>query len=129
MGEHTIDLVVNVTKRETNMELRQIAEKIREAVERIETVGAKYAAAKGISYQMQKMREVILATEMKKVLGTNAHKEMEAKASKVYHEHLVATGIAIKEEQKWKSAFIRWQAEYESWRSFLSLEKAKMNLV
>jgi len=111
------------------MELRDIAAKIREAVERIETVGAEYAKAKGIAYQFGKMREVVLAMEMKKHLGTNANKSMEALCSPKYISHLEATAIAVEEEQKLKASYVRWNSQYEAYRSFLSLEKAKMKLV
>lgn len=110
------------------MEQIQIEKNMREAVKKIETIGAEYAKAKGLSYQMQKMREVVLATEMKKHLGTNAHKEMEAKTSVAYIEHLEGTAEAIAQEQKLRAQYERWQAQYEACRSLLSLEKAKAKI-
>ena len=110
------------------MEQYNIEQNMREAVNKIEEIGSLYAEAKGLSYQMQKMREVVLAREMKNYEGTSAFREMEAKASDRYSEHLEGTRDAIIEETKLKAQYERWQAQYESCRSLLSLEKAKANI-
>jgi len=111
------------------MEQYQIEKKLQEAVTNIEKFGAEYAKAKGISYQMQKMREVVLAMEMKNHLGTNVQKDMEAKASLKYIKHLDGTRIAIEDEQRLKAQYTRWNAQFETLRSLLSLEKAKSRMV
>ena len=48
------------------MEQVDIERNMREAVNKIGSVGVEFARAKGLSYQMQKLREVVLANEMKK---------------------------------------------------------------
>ncbi len=110
------------------MELIQIENDMTTAVNKIEEIGTLYAEAKGVSYQMQKQREVVLAREMKEHGGSNANQKTEALASDRYVEHIKGTGEAIELETKLKAQLERWKAQYEACRSLLSLEKAKVNL-
>jgi len=111
------------------MEQYDIEKKLIEAVTNIEKYGVEYAVAKGIAYQMQKMREVVLAQEMKRHLGSNAHKEMEAKTSENYINQILAAAEAITDEQKTRAVFERWKAQQETLRSLLSLEKQKAKIL
>jgi len=111
------------------MEQVDIERNMKDAVRKIEEVGGLYAEAKGLSYQMQKLREVVLAREMKHHTGTNAKREMEARCSDVYVEHLKGVAQAITTETRLKAQYERWQAQYEACRSLLSLEKAKTRMI
>jgi len=110
------------------MEFIQLEKNMREAVNKIEEIGSQLATAKGISYQMQKQREVVLAKLAKNFVGSMASREMEAKATDRYMEHIIGTGEAIEIEARLKAQYCRWQAQYESCRSLLSMEKAKTNI-
>ena len=113
------------------MELDQndIEKKMRLAVQNIEKIGKQYATAKGISYQMQEMRKVILAREMNKYKGSVASREVSARASERYEEHISGTKEAIEEETRLRAEYERWRSQYEACRSLLSLEKAKARLL
>ncbi len=110
------------------MDQYTIEKDMKNAVEKIEESGTLYAKAKGISYHMQEMRKVIIAREMKKYMGSAVIREMEARASKRYEEHLDGTSAAIEEETRLRAEYERWKEQYEACRSLLSLEKAKINL-
>ena len=91
-------------------------------------MGKSYAMARGISYQLQEMRKVVIARVMKEHDGSSANREMEARASKRYEDHLRGTSEAIVEETRLKAEYEKWKAQYESCRSLLSMEKAKTNI-
>ena len=110
------------------MELINIEKNMREAVLKIEEIGGKYAEARGISYQMQELKKVVLAREMGNYDGSVASRETLALASEGYSIHINGTKDAIIAEARLKAEYTRWQAQYESCRSLLSLEKAKVNL-
>ena len=110
------------------MELAQIEKNMREAVNQIEVIGSQYAQARGTSYHLQELRKVILAREMKRFDGSVANKEMEARASERYEQHLEGTRDAIIEETRLRATFEKWKAQYDACRSLLSAEKAKMNM-
>ena len=110
------------------MEQFDIEKAMQHAVIKIETTGKEYAEAKGISYHLQQMKKVVLAREMKGQMGTAANREMHARASRRYEEHLEGTKQAIIDETRLRAGYERWRAEYEACRSLLSLEKAKANI-
>jgi len=111
------------------MDQYTIEKKLIEAVTNIEKYGVEYADAKGRSYNMQKLREVVLATEMGKVLGTNAHKNMEALQKPEYILHLEGTAEAIAKEQKSKAIYTRWTSQVDVLKAFLYLEKQKAKIL
>ena len=110
------------------MEQIDIEREMKTAVNKIEEIGGLYAEAKALSYQMQKMRSVVLASEMRNFEGSMASREMNALASDKYILHLAGVKEAIEVETKLKAGYERWQAQYEACRSLLSLEKAKANI-
>jgi len=107
----------------------EIEKLMRNAVNNIEKIGKLYAIAKGTSYHMQEMKKVVLAREMKKYKGSSASREMEARASERYEQHLDGTRQAIEDETRLRAEYERWKAQYESCRSLLSLEKAKTRIL
>ena len=110
------------------MEFIRIEKNMREAVNKIEEIGKQYAEAKGTSYLLQEQKKVVLARIMSDIEGSVASREVEARASDRYEEHLVGTKVAIVEELKLKAEYEKWKAQYETCRSLLSMEKAKANL-
>ena len=111
------------------MEQITIEKNMREAVNKIEEIGGLYAEAKGLSYQFQKMREVILSREMSSLEGSMASREMYAKSTLVYAKHLEATAKCIENETKLRAYYEKWKAQFEACRSLLSLEKSKSKIV
>ena len=111
------------------MDQYTIEKKLIEAVTNIEKYGVEYAVAKGKAYQLGRMREVVLAMEMKNYTGTNAYRQMEALRSPKYILHLEGTAEAITDEQKTRALFERWKAQQETLRSLLSLEKQKAKIL
>ncbi len=111
------------------MEIYDIEKHMLTAVKKISEVGKEYAKAKGLSYQMQEMRKVVLAREMSGVIATSvAQKEIEARASVRYEQHLEGVRQAIEEETRLRAEYERYKAQYEALRTLMSLEKAKANI-
>ena len=111
------------------MELNEIEEKMREAVNKIEEVGVLYADAKALSWLLQEQRKVVLATQMAKSEAKSINgKELDALQSPEYAQHLEGTKEAIADEHRLKATSERWYAQWESCRSLLSLEKKKMEI-
>ena len=90
--------------------------------------GERYASAKALSWHMQELRKVILATEASKFDGSEALKERLARSSKAYRTHLDGTMEAIEKEMKHKCRYEKLKAQFEAYRSLGSLEKAKMQI-
>lgn len=104
--------------------------KMSEAVAMIEKVGTEYAEARALSWLLQEQRKVVLAKCTNEAAGKSiAEKENYARTSEEYKLHLEGTKEAIGEEYRLKAVYERWQAQYESIRSLLSLEKQKMQMV
>ena len=102
--------------------------RLNEAVAKIEETGKKYAKARGLSWQMQEMKKVILSQIMKDMDGSIADREMRARCDQRYIDHLEGTGVAIAEENRTRAIYERFKAQFEAVRSLVSLEKAKINL-
>lgn len=103
--------------------------KMREACQKIETVGKSYAEARAQSWLLQEQRKVVLSNEMRGLQGSMAEREMLARCSAVYQAHLVGTSQAIRQELSLRAELDKWQAVFEALRSLGSLEKAKMNMI
>lgn len=112
------------------MELVDIESAMREAVNKIETVGVEYADAKALSWLLQEQRKVVLATQMAKSTAKSVNgKELDALQSPEYAEHLEGTKEAIADEHRLRASWEKWRAQFEACRSLISAEKAKMNIV
>ena len=110
------------------MELIQLEQNLRDAVNKISSTGKEYAEAKALSWQMQEMKKVVLSKIMDGLEGSIAEREMKARTSARYIMHLEGTKEAIEKELKARAIFERYKAQYEAARSLLSLEKAKVEL-
>lgn len=111
------------------MELYEIEEKMKEAVNGIEKWGLEYAEARPVSWQLQEMRKVILATQMSKSEAKSViAKEQEALQSPEYKQHLEGTAEAMRREHKAKAYLERYQAQFEACRSRMSLFKKQMEI-
>jgi len=100
-----------------------------DTLEDMEEAGEAYAEAKGVSWNMQEHRKVVLAEQMK-LSGkkTAAEQERDALTSEAYKLHLEGTAESIKIEHKCRVKYDALQSKFEAVRSMSSLEKAKMNL-
>ena len=104
--------------------------KMAEVCELIEQLGVCYAEAKGTSWHMQEMKRVMLAHEMALYDGIPvSQREIKALISESYKLHLDGTRQAIQKEHELKAKLDRYHAQFETYRSICSLEKAKMNLL
>ena len=112
------------------MELNEIEEKMREAVNKIETVGGQYAEAKALSWLLQEQKKVVLATLMGKSAAKTVNaKELEALQSPEFTQHLDGTKEAIGDEGRLRASWEKWKAQFEACRSLISAEKEKMKIV
>ena len=105
-------------------------EKLRNTCQKIGEIGSKYAEARALSYLLQEQRKCVLSAEMEKLAnGSMADKEMRARCSKVYYEHLVATSKAIRQELSYRAELDKWSAVFEALRSLIGLEKRKIDIL
>ena len=103
---------------------KSLRDKMAEAVVKIEEKGKAYANAKALSWQLQELRKVVLADETRKAEGSSmAEKETVARCSEAYKTHLEGTSEDIKRELTAKAEYERWDAQWNSIRSLISLEK------
>lgn len=101
-----------------------------ETLENMEKLGEAYAEAKGTSWNLQELRKVVLASQMKlSDKKSVAAQEVDALVSEAYRLHLEGTAESIRVEHRTKAKYDASQAKFEAIRSMSSLEKAKMNLV
>lgn len=95
----------------------------------MEKLGEVYAQAKGTSWNLQELRKVVLASQMKLSNAKSmAEQEREALISEAYKLHLEGTAEAIRAEHRAKAKYDTCQARFEAIRSMSSLEKAKIQL-
>lgn len=100
----------------------------RECWEKIEEIGTLYAEAKSQSWQMQELRNSVLASIISKSREkTISRAEYEAKNSEDYKQHIRETAVAINKELRLKCEYEKWKAKFEAMRSLSSLEKAQIN--
>jgi len=113
------------------MELSEIVEKSRTAINNIETVGTEYAKAKALSWQLQELRKVVLAEQMRKMEPnlSVAERDSRARVSEEYVTHLKGTKEAIEKELTLKAQYTRWVSQYETCRSLLSVYKAQTRIL
>lgn len=106
----------------TNFEQR-----MQDAVRQIKNFGMAYADAKAVSWQMQELRKVVLAEQIRKIeSGTYASKDSQARTSDEYKLHLEGTREAIQSELKLRAQMEAAKASYESLRSLCSLQKKEV---
>jgi len=111
------------------MELHELETKFQEAVNGIQTHGLEYAKYRPLSWQLQEMRKVVLATQMAKSTEKSVTaREQEALQSEEYKTHLRGTAEAMEKEHKASAMRERFQAQFEYCRSMISLTKKQMEL-
>lgn len=107
--------------------------KMSEACKKIEQKGIEYAKHRAISWQLQELRKVVLAEEIRKldaeVYKSMAERESLARVSEIYKNHLKGTSEAIEKELISKAEYERWYATFEALRSLCSKNTAQMKLV
>jgi len=104
-------------------------ERMRGVCAAIERVGKKYAEARALAWLLTEQRKVVLANEMRKPEdGSIAEREMKARSSDVYYQHLVATSKAIHAELSLRAELDKWQASFEALRSLSSRDTARMRI-
>jgi len=106
---------------------KSLRDKLADAVVMIEKAGREYATARGLSWNLQELRKVVLAEETRKAEGSSmTEKETNARCSTAYKTHLDGTSQAIKDELIKKAVCERWKAQWDSLRSLISFEKTQM---
>jgi len=105
------------------------AARMRDACQAIEKTGKGYAEARAQSWHLQELRKVVLANEMRRLEGSMVERDMTARCTDAYKQHLEATSEAIHKELSLKAETEKWAAVFESLRSLSSLEKAKMQIL
>ena len=91
----------------------------------MEKAGNEYAELRGQSYQMQELKSSVLSSLMQNYGEMPiSQKEVKAKASEEYQNHIKETAEAIKKELKLKCEYEKWKSSFEALRSLSSLEKA-----
>jgi len=104
--------------------------KFRATLQQLETVGVQYAEAKGVSWQLQELRKIVLSEEMQKATAnTVADRENQARCSQVYKQHVEGTKEAITREHALKAKYERFYAQYEALRSLCAQETARMKIL
>ena len=112
------------------MEIHDLETKMREAVNGIEKYGLEHGNARALSWQMQELRKVVLASEMAKSEAKSVNgKELDALQSEAYKLHLEGTKEAIGEEHRTKAMYEKFQAQFEACRSMMSFTKKQMELL
>ena len=113
------------------MQIHEIEMEIRQAIQDIESYGMKYAKARGVSYQLQEQRKVVLA-ELMKAEDINLpenKRETLARTRERYRQHIEGTGEAIEHELIFKARYEAAYAKYEALRSLMSLTKKQMETI
>ena len=100
-------------------------DKFRKAIMEIEKTGKDYALAKGISWQLQEMRKVVLADQIRTFDPEKSVSEREnaARTTQEYKTHLEGTKEAIQNELQTKIMYEKATATFEALRSLCSLTK------
>jgi len=112
------------------VEWQELETKMREAVNGIEKYGLEYAKSRPVSWQLQELRKVVLASQMAKSEGKSAiAKEQDALQSPEYRQHLEGTREAMEREFTDKAMIERYHAQFESCRSMMSFTKKQMEIL
>jgi hypothetical protein len=106
-------------------------QKITNAIKKYHEYGVKYAEAKALAWHLEEARKSVLSAEMLKFPdGTSvAEREMRARASEVYLQHLEGTKEAIREEATWRVKMDCWKYEIEKLRSLCSQETSRIRAI
>lgn len=94
-------------------------------IKKLDELGAKKAEARAISWQLQEMRKVILASEMQKFDGSLSERESRARTSAAYITHIEGTKVAIEREHLYHAEWEAQWARYEALRSLCSQATAQ----
>lgn len=106
-------------------------EKFRNCIKKISEIGELYAEAKGQSWQMQELKNSVLASIILKA-GSDvsvARSEVIAKGSEDFQSYVKQTSLAIQKELRLKAQYEMWKASFEALRSLSSLEKRTRVLI
>ncbi len=104
-------------------------DKLRKAVAQIGKTGETYAAKRGLSWQLQELRKVVLSEQVRAQAQhlSVAERENFARTTDEYRTHIKGTSEAIKEELVARAHYEKAQATFEALRSLCSLEKKKIS--
>jgi len=108
----------------------ELTQKLMEAANKVEEIGSLYAEAKALSWLLQEQKKVVLASQMKiSECKSAVERETNALCSEVYKNHLEGTKEAIADELRLKAQMSKWEYSFEGYRSLMSLEKMKVNVL